>query len=164
MKKFYLLVVLMYVACFMQSCATYYVAANNTPIELFTNEDMTDPAFDIPAGTALLMKGSPKNGWAKVRYHKDLTWYLVAAQHIYLVPGAMAKEYPTSFIAMESRIATLSSTPSTLQGSSEGYGNTILTGPRGGRYYINKNGNKSYVKKGTSSGGSRRSSGGGRRH
>lgn len=25
--------------------------------------------------------------------------------------------------------------------------NTIYTGPRGGRYYINKNGNKTYIKK-----------------
>ena len=32
-------------------------------------------------------------------------------------------------------------------GSSTGSGRTIQTGPRGGQYYINKNGNKTYIKR-----------------
>ncbi|HET6558051.1 MAG TPA: hypothetical protein VFG54_12100 [Prolixibacteraceae bacterium] len=42
-----------------------------------------------------------------------------------------------------------SSTKSTTKssyGSSSGSGRTIHTGPRGGKYYINKNGNKTYIK------------------
>lgn len=34
----------------------------------------------------------------------------------------------------------------TSTGSSTGSGRTIQTGPRGGKYYINKNGNKTYIK------------------
>ena len=42
-----------------------------------------------------------------------------------------------------------SSTPSTTNSSSGSYNGskTIQTGPRGGQYYINKNGNKTYVKR-----------------
>ena len=39
------------------------------------------------------------------------------------------------------------STPSKGSGASTSSGRTIITGPRGGQYYINKNGNKTYIKK-----------------
>lgn len=42
--------------------------------------------------------------------------------------------------------ATVKSSGSS-SGSSTGSGRTIQTGPRGGKYYINKNGNKTYIKK-----------------
>ncbi|MBS1913154.1 MAG: hypothetical protein JST22_14290 [Bacteroidetes bacterium] len=48
-------------------------------------------------------------------------------------------------------------------GTSAGDGHTILTGPRGGYYYINSNGNKTYIGSESSSGGSSTKKGSGGR-
>jgi colicin import membrane protein len=46
----------------------------------------------------------------------------------------------------KSTIKSSSSSSGSSSGTSTGSGRTILTGPRGGKYYINKNGNKTYIK------------------
>ena len=53
--------------------------------------------------------------------------------------------YPI-YIRPANKPSTTTTTSPGGSGSSAGY-RTIHTGPRGGRYYINKNGNKTYIKK-----------------
>jgi hypothetical protein len=52
---------------------------------------------------------------------------------------------PESSASSNSNKSTVSSTKS--QGTSTSGGRTIMTGPRGGKYYINSKGNKTYIKK-----------------
>lgn len=54
---------------------------------------------------------------------------------------------PSSYSSSSYSTPTYSSTytPSTYSTPSYSSGNTIYTGPRGGQYYINSNGNKTYV-------------------
>jgi colicin import membrane protein len=52
---------------------------------------------------------------------------------------------PNSTSASPTKNSSVSSSSSS--GSSSNTGRTIYTGPRGGKYYINKNGNKTYIKK-----------------
>lgn len=47
----------------------------------------------------------------------------------------------------KSSVKSSGSTSGSSSGSTTGSGRTIQTGPRGGQYYINKNGNKTYVKR-----------------
>lgn len=46
----------------------------------------------------------------------------------------------------KSNTETVSPTPSTNSAPGSGSGRTIFTGPRGGRYYLNSNGKKVYIK------------------
>jgi hypothetical protein len=163
MKRLYNLLFLATALLFGESCSTYYVAANKTPVDLFADETATETVYSIPAGTALLIKGKPRNGTAKVRYHSNKSWYYVSTQSLYLVPNANAKEYFTNYPTIENQIASSPGSSTSFYIPSSGYNPTIQTGPRGGKYYINKNGNKTYVKKSSSSGSTRRV-GGSRRH
>ncbi|MGN8072647.1 hypothetical protein [Mucilaginibacter sp. 22184] len=128
------------------ACNTYYVASANQPISIYADRNITQVAYDVPAGTVLLLKGYARKGLTRVRYHSNLTWYWVDNTNLTLVPGFNPKQYDQLYSSYET-----TGTATT----SNGYDATIQTGPRGGKYYINKNGNKTYIKKGTSSGGTR---------
>ncbi|MDO3641267.1 hypothetical protein [Mucilaginibacter sp. L3T2-6] len=134
------------------SCSKYYVAASVQPTDLFADYDATQLAYNVPAGTVLLLKGKPKNGFVQARHHyyPDCFWLNYA--NVSLVPGADPKQYTAVYSQLEAG------------GTGDaGYDATIQTGPRGGRYYINKNGKKTYVKRG-SSGGVKHVGGGRGRH
>jgi len=148
-------------ASLLSSCSTYYVASNTTPIDLYEDQGASVVGLSIPIGSALLMKPSHIYGYAKVRYHYSPTWYYVPTANLALVPNANPKYYEQTYAVIESDLAqqykvasTNTSTPNTARPntSNSSYDATIQTGPRGGKYYINKNGNKTYVKRSTPSG------------
>ena len=60
--------------------------------------------------------------------------------------ASSAKTYPTSPRGQSPTASTSSSTGDRVIGTDE-KGRTIYEGKRGGHYYINKNGNKEYIKK-----------------
>lgn len=151
------------------SCNTYYVAASDVPIDLYTDYDAANIKYSLGTGTALLLKGKPKNGLVKVRYHSDASWYWVNYMNLKLVPYSNPKYYEASYASIESSItASKSNSGSRVSGvntlsNSTRYDATIQTGSRGGKYYINKNGNKTYVPRSTPSGTTKRVGGKGSR-
>ena len=57
-----------------------------------------------------------------------------------------AKEKATKKVAKKERVSTEKANPNTTDKVTGEYnGKKVFTGPRGGRYYINKNGNKTYI-------------------
>ncbi|WP_139112962.1 hypothetical protein [Mucilaginibacter sp. PPCGB 2223] len=84
----------------------------------------------------------------RARYHTDPTWYWIVNTHLSPIPYANAKFYNQLYANLESANPA-GVTPNTT------YNTTIQTGPRGGKYYINKNGKKTYVKRSTASGSTR---------
>jgi hypothetical protein len=127
------------------ACHTYYVASSDQPVSIYADNYGGQIVYDVPAGTVLLLKGHARNGLTRVRYHLNPNWYWVSNTNLTLVPGFNPKQYDRSYSSYET-----SGTAAT-----GGYDATIQTGPRGGKYYINKNGNKTYVKRSTSSGTTR---------
>jgi hypothetical protein len=142
MKGFIYALLLVSLSFFASSCNTYYVASANIPFDLYTDGGGSQIAYSIPTGTMLLLKGHSKSGLVKVRYHSYPGWYWVSDANLSLVPGFNPKLYSSSYYSYETN---------TIQGGG-GYDATIQTGSRGGKYYINKNGNKTYVKRSTPSG------------
>lgn len=83
-------------------------------------------------------KGITKKNQQCKRMTSDSTGYCY--QHIDQYPN----EGKTSSSSTQQTKSTQSTAPTSTSGS---YNKTIQTGPRGGQYYINKNGNKTYIKK-----------------
>lgn len=142
MKRFIYSFLLITLLFFASSCNTYYVASANVPVDLYADGESTQIAYSVPIGTMLLLKGHSKNGLVKVRYHSYPGWYWVSDANLSLVPGFNPKLYSSSYYSYETNDSQ----------SGGGYDATIRTGSRGGKYYINKNGNKTYVKRSTPSG------------
>lgn len=110
----------------------------------------SEVVYWIPANSTLLFTDIENEEWLIVK-HENKTGYILASfldtypeiitqvrkitQQKTLLKDAKAKYEP--------------SVPSsdTYSGASGSGGRVIHTGPRGGRYYINKNGNKTYVKR-----------------
>jgi hypothetical protein len=136
-----------------QSCTTYYIAGTNAPVDLYSDDDATQLAYNVPVGTVLLLRGHPRNGFIRVRYHSYPNWYWINYANVTLIPGADPRSYANSYSSYE-----------TGYNSGAGYDATIQTGSRGGKYYINKNGNKTYVKRSTPSGSTKRVGGSRGRH
>lgn len=142
-------------------CSTYYVASSNTEINMYADANALQTLQTVPAGSVLLIKGKSNSyGLRKVRYHLDQTWYYAWDDKLTLVPGFNPKSYDYTYSSYERS----GDTPS----GSSGYNATIETGSRGGKYYINKNGNKTYVKRSTPAGSVKKVGGtgsrGGRKH
>jgi hypothetical protein len=114
----------------------------NTPKNLYSDQASNQIAYNVPVGTVLLLKGRAKSGMVKVRYHTNPTWYWMSDGNFSLVPGFNPKQYTSSYYGYESNAVL----------GTGSYDATIQTGARGGKYYINKNGKKTYVKRSTSSG------------
>jgi len=142
MKRLTFIPLIICLLFFTSSCSTYYVASTNGPENLYADQANTQVAYSVPVGTLLLMKGHSKNGMIKVRYHTNPTWYWMSDGNYTLVPGFNPKQYTSSYYGYESNA---------VQGAGS-YDATIQTGARGGKYYINKNGKKTYVKRSTPSG------------
>ncbi|WP_457129972.1 hypothetical protein [Mucilaginibacter sp. HD30] len=145
----------------MTSCNTYYVASSNTEINMYGDANAIQTIQTVPVGSVLLLKGKSNSyGLRKVRYHNDKTWYYTWDDKLTLVPGFNPKSYDYTYSSYERSGVTTT--------NSSGYNATIQTGSRGGKYYINKNGNKTYVKRSTPSGSVKRVGGtgsrGGRKH
>jgi hypothetical protein len=156
------------VIVFSYSCNTYYIAASTQPLGIYSDNSASSVAYDIPVGSVLLLKGKPKNGLTQVRYHSDKNWYWVDMAYLNLVPNENPKFYDFTYSSLESRIASTKTKGDLKVGISTvpvntGYDATIQTGSRGGKYYINKNGNKTYVKRSTPSGTTKRVGGKGSR-
>ncbi|WP_133300263.1 hypothetical protein [Mucilaginibacter terrenus] len=140
-----LLFALVVLTLFFASCNTYYVASTTTPIDIYPDLQTSNISYNVPGGTVLLIKGNAKNGMRRVRYHSDPNWYWVSASNLSLVPGFNPKYYDSTYANYENSGSASTS-------AANGYDATIQTGSRGGKYYINKNGNKTYVKRSTPSG------------
>ncbi|QHS56524.1 hypothetical protein GWR56_13605 [Mucilaginibacter sp. 14171R-50] len=154
MKKIFFITLLFLSA--LAGCNTYYVAATTEPIDLYQSEGAGDLAFNVPVGTMLLLRGSDRHGMRRVRFHNDANWYWAPSVHLSLVPGFNPKYYNETYASYESNHTGGVA-------SSGGYDATIQTGSRGGKYYINKNGNKTYVKRSTPGGSVRHVGGSGSR-
>ena len=72
------------------------------------------------------------------RYAPSWLVVLRGKKHYYVSASQLSLVKPT--------VVNQGYTPSTSAGSTGGGSRTIQTGPRGGHYYINSNGNKTYVK------------------
>lgn len=140
------------------SCTRYYVALTTEPIDLYPENIVADTVLGIPAGSALLVKGKIKEGKQLVRYHQNANWYWAPSSTLSLIPNFNPKTYLSGYAAYE---ASKQGVSTEIVGS--GYDAAIHTGPRGGQYYINKNGKKTYVKKASSSGSIRHVGGRGSR-
>jgi hypothetical protein len=136
----------------------------------------TEPIDEIATGDTIIVftkRRSKVQNATKIIYKSRLAWTVgvpYKTRTIYR-KRIRRRTYQSQFnhytfvTASDSKIVTnhhsrheLSSKP---YGSTPSTDATIHTGPRGGRYYINSNGNKTYLKKGASSsyrGSSRKSS------
>ncbi|MBO0935535.1 hypothetical protein J2I47_03140 [Fibrella sp. HMF5335] len=110
---------------------------------------------DMPAGTHVVRRGRVKgNTYQSVDYDgynvflRQPHWRMVRRYR-----GSYATEYKPidTYAVYNSSVSTYQSSE---QGNTPSNGAYIHTGPRGGHYYINSNGNKTYVKPGSSLGGS----------
>jgi hypothetical protein len=136
----------------------------------------TEPINEIEASDTIIVftkRRSKVQNVTKIVYKSRLAWtvgvpyktrtiyrkrirrrtYLSQINHYTFLTGSNSKSVTNNHSRDELSSKPYGYTPST--------GATIHTGPRGGRYYINSNGNKTYLKKGASSpyhGSSRKSS------
>ncbi|HVZ40176.1 MAG TPA: hypothetical protein VHI13_12935 [Candidatus Kapabacteria bacterium] len=80
--------------------------------------------------------------------------------YVLMLKGKRCRIEDASLMTLSDYSSALNDTEAV--GTSTGDGHTILTGPRGGHYYINSNGKKTYVKSESSSSSSstKKSSGG----
>lgn len=169
MKRHYLYCLAFCLLLSITSCNTYYIAASEVPVDLYTNNEGTDVKYSLTTGSVLLLKGKPKNGFTRVKFHSDANWYWVDYSRLSLVPYSNPKYYLDSYANIENSLAASKSTSGSRvtgiknSGSNSGYDATIQTGSRGGKYYINKNGNKTYVKRSTPAGTVKRVGGKGSR-
>jgi hypothetical protein len=126
----------------------------------------TEPTDEIESGDTIIVFTKRRNkvqNTTKIIYKSRLAWtvgvpyktrtiyrkrirrrtYLSQFSHYTFVTGSDSKRVTNNHSRDELSSKPYGYTPST--------GATIHTGPRGGRYYINSNGNKTYLKKGASS-------------
>jgi uncharacterized protein YgiM (DUF1202 family) len=89
----------------------------------------TSPSTTVRSGEKLLVVGR-QSPWYVIK-HQGITYYI-------LENSLSLAEAETSTTAIPS--------PTPSAGSGGSYHN-VQTGPRGGHYYINKNGNKTYIKR-----------------
>jgi len=155
-------------ASILSSCTTYSIVSSTSAMDLYTDPNATVVGFSIPVGSALLMKPSNIYGYVRVRYHERSTWYYAPTTSLAVVPMYDPQSYATTYTYIESDLAEQKNAalaPSDASASvspATGYDAMIQTGPRGGKYYINKNGKKTYVKRSTPSGSTKHVSGTGR--
>lgn len=144
MKK--LLLIACLVTIVFSGCTTYYVASTTEPLDLYPEDVRAEPMLTLPTGSVLLLKGKIRKGKRLVRFHENENWYWAPSASLNLIPGFDPKRYESGYAAYEAGSRTAGST------TGSGYDASIHTGPRGGEYYINKNGRKTYLKKGSSTG------------
>ena len=142
MHKLYpLLLAFLLFACAPSASVTTYSA--RAPLEYYVlNPEV--PLYDAPAsvvpkltlsqGEKLLVVGRQRPRWFVVK-REGVTYYVVE-DALSLAPPA-----PSTTSTTASPVAPVA--PS----SSSGSYHNVQTGPRGGQYYINKNGNKTYLKR-----------------
>ena len=106
-------------------------------------------ASRFPQNAQVLVLSYPAKGWAQI----------IKAGHSYYIPISRLRTYEKPLVGTQEAIvgpqpvtatASPSTTPSTGTNSSGGYNSgsqNIQVGPRGGHYYINSHGNKTYVKR-----------------
>jgi hypothetical protein len=91
------------------------------------------------APTATVAKSTASQGNKLLVVGRQSPWYIIKREGItyYVLESALVLSDTTP---------ANSYTPSTSSGGSTGSSHSVQTGPRGGQYYINKNGNKTYLK------------------
>jgi hypothetical protein len=107
----------------------YYITIDDAPIFL-SSQDTTSAANHLVANTAVTVVG-----------HYAPDWYVIKWSG---KPYYLRRKYTGT--SRTSAYRYISPTPRTRGGGSSGSSHYIQTGPRGGKYYINKNGNKTYIK------------------
>jgi hypothetical protein len=115
---------------------------------------------DLMPGDTISITGSPikMTPWRLVE-HKGYRFYTLNSSVYGIPPVRIAKRSAFHYKPI-GQLSSYKHSPEEYTPSNNGYtpstGAAIHTGPRGGRYYINSNGNKSYVPRSGSSGGYRR--------
>ena len=145
MKKILSLLLLPGISFFLEACHTYSIAETTVPTELFYKSNHLEIDSTVSAGSIVLLKGTSKDGMIQARYHADPTWYWISSANISAILNINSKSYNQIYTSLES------ANPAGVI-LNAGYNATIQTGSRGGQYYINKNGKKTYLKHSTSSG------------
>lgn len=171
MKKIYplLLIIPIFFSCVRMNQYTYLTTSD---IPLYGPKGMDDVRYaDIPAGDTVITYGEHRHNIKAVYYkstpvitvgvlpqNKLIRQKRVRRKRVKTIlttripdsyKGAFALYSGPPISTPKSRV-TETYTPSS--------GSTIHTGPRGGRYYINSNGNKTYLKSGSSTPSRSRSS------
>jgi hypothetical protein len=111
----------------LQTSSTAYYSLNDT-----TSVAPQKKLLTLARNTKLLIMGFPARGWA---------WARKAGVDYYVRENALTAYEKAPILAPEP--APLTEPASSYNSSSR----SIYTGPRGGRYYINSNGNKTYIKR-----------------
>jgi hypothetical protein len=145
------------VASIFSSCNTYFIAASNAPVNIYSADDGANVVYNVPVGSVLLLKGKVNRyGLTRVRYHSDRSWYWVNYMYLSFVPNANPKYYDLTYRNLEFNIvSSKGGSHGNTNTSSSSYDAIIQEGSRGGKYYINKNGNKTYVPRSTPAGSTR---------
>jgi hypothetical protein len=134
---------------FLGSCTstqTLYTTHNDVPVYLAPTTYAPQVVGYLPHSRAFTKpEPSSKKGWYYVLYG-DNQFGFIEARYLGKVQPAPTASIPSVPRPSESQSVSSGSSSSPVSSSSGSH--VIYTGPRGGRYYINKNGNKTYVKKG----------------
>lgn len=142
--------------CLVTSCIVennYYQVVPNKNIEIYTSSlKIGRPVQTVYAGSSFYMTKVSGKRKQRAKYNNGTRDYLGYVFNVtpydytdYVEPRKKEIELP----AYRYQPASPTSTPS--YNSSPSYNTPnrdIQTGPRGGRYYINSHGNKTYIKKG----------------
>jgi hypothetical protein len=144
-----------------------YTLVVTAPLPIYGDSGIVGVRYrDIPIGDTLIFLGEDLENTAPVLYRHTPIWtsgiYIKTriAKQRKLLRYEIPSYYPLVVNSLNGKfdrqLNTVKSSQAIYGGSSTS-GAAIHTGPRGGRYIINSNGNKTYIKSGSSS-----SRGGGR--
>lgn len=140
-----------------------YYYTSDFPMEVHSDGYGSARYMDIPAGDTVFTENRWYSGGRLATFYNSKVVYKDRTLRVNTVgdPIYLFKKQVTYKVANteKARRLTLDGyplygqrrsnySPSTqISEGASGSGHTIQTGPRGGRYYINKNGNKTYIKR-----------------
>lgn len=120
--------------------ADVYIAVNNAPCYLSPSLN------DSPTGSLFT-----QNQQVHVLRHEKPNWVVVSyeGREVFIPEGftSTTKVEASSFVSTPSTPPTYLAPPTPTPSTGASGNRTIYTGPRGGKYYINGNGNKTYIKR-----------------
>lgn len=147
MKKiiYFLLFISFFTSCIVEN--NYYQVVNNNDMDIYSSSfKIGKPILKVAAGNVLHITKVPRKTKQRIKYNNGMKVYSGYVFNVspydyndYVEPRKKEVELPSN----KNKPSSPSLTPSYNAPSRD-----IQTGPKGGRFYINSNGNKTYIKKG----------------